>query len=219
MNRMLVVVFDTEAKALEGKSTLLQLDDEGHITVYDHAIVERHADGTTMVKKEDDTGPLGALAGAELGSLIGLLSGPIGLAVGAVVGSLAGSTVDLHRTTIGEDFVARVTKELTPNRFAVVAEIEEDSTALVDSLMESVGGIVFRRALSDVKETLHDEHVAAGKADLAQMKAELTQAHADFRAKLQEEVNQLDSKIQEQMTKAKSGAKRRNAETKPRLTF
>lgn len=203
MKRMLVVIFDAEAKAIKGKGALLQLDDEGLITVYDHAIVQRNADGATTVKKEDDTGPLGTLAGMELGSLIGLPSGPIGLAVGAAVGSLSGSTVDLHRTLIGKDFVADVTRQLTLNRFAVVAEIEEDSTAVVDSQMESVGGIVFRRALSDVKQTLHDENVADMKANLALMKAALAQAHDDHRAKLQEKINKLESKIREQMTRVK----------------
>jgi len=32
------------------------------------------------------------------------------------------------------------------------------------------------------------------KADLAQMKAELAQAHADRKAKLQEKINQLDAR-------------------------
>lgn len=202
MDRMLVVVFDTEAKAIDGKNELLQLDDEGLITVYDHAIIGRNAEGTTTVKKTDDTGPLGTLAGAVLGSLIGLLSGPMGLAVGAVVGSLAGSTVDLHKTMIGEDFVADVTKELKPDRFAVVAEIQEDSTTLVDTRMASIGGIVFRCALSDVEHALHQEHVATMQTHLAQLKARQAQAHAQRKAKLEEKINQLDSKIQEQLRQA-----------------
>jgi hypothetical protein len=34
MDRMLVVVFDNESKAYEGKQALLQLDNEGSISVY-----------------------------------------------------------------------------------------------------------------------------------------------------------------------------------------
>lgn len=34
MDRMLVVVFDNETKAYEGKKALLQLDNEGSISVY-----------------------------------------------------------------------------------------------------------------------------------------------------------------------------------------
>ncbi|MGP0018304.1 MAG: DUF1269 domain-containing protein [Candidatus Sulfotelmatobacter sp.] len=203
MNRMLVVVFDNEDKAYEGKTALLQLDDEGIISVYAHAMLTKHADGTVTVNKEDDFGPFGTLAGTELGTLIGLLGGPTSLAIGAVVGLLAGSTVDLNNVRIGNDFIADVTKELLPSKFAVVADVDEDSTAPVDRHMESLGGIVFRRALSDVKHTIHEEHVAAMKADLAHMKAEQAKAHADRKAKLQEKINQLDSKIQAQLQKAK----------------
>jgi uncharacterized membrane protein len=203
MDRMLVVVFDNEVKAYEGKKVLLQLDGEGSISVYAYAVLAKHADGTASVKQGDDSGPIGTLLGTSFGSLIGLLGGPVGVAIGASVGVLAGGTVDLDNARIGEDFIDDVTKVLTPNKVAVVAEIEEDWTTPVDTRMEAIGGTVFRRALSDVKHTIHDENVAAMKADLAQMKAEHAKAHADRKAKLQEKISQLDSKIQAQLQKAK----------------
>ena len=111
MDRMLVVVFDTETKAYEGKKTLLQLDNEGSIAVYGYAVVGKNADGTTTVKQSDDPGPLGTLVGTSLGSLIGLLGGPAGLAIGAAAGLVAGSTVDLDNARIGDDFIDDVTQE------------------------------------------------------------------------------------------------------------
>lgn len=203
MDRMLVVVFDNEVKAYEGKKALLQLDNEGSISVYAYAVLSKHADGTATVKQGDDAGPIGTLLGTSFGSLIGLLGGPVGLAIGASAGVLAGSAVDLNNARIGDDFIDDVTKTLTANKFAVVAEIEEDWTTPVDTRMEAIGGTVFRRALSDVKHTIHDENVAAMKADLAQMKAERAKAHVDRKAKLQEKINQLDTKIQVQLQKAK----------------
>jgi multidrug resistance efflux pump len=92
---------------------------------------------------------------------------------------------------------------LLPNRVAVVAEIEEDWVTPVDTRMEAIGGSVFRRALSDVKKTVDNEEVAGMKADFAQMKAELAKARADHKAKLQHKINQLDTKIQAQLQKAK----------------
>jgi uncharacterized membrane protein len=203
MDRMLVVVFDTETKAYEGKKTLLQLDDEGSIAVYAYAVVAKNADGTTTVRQSDEPGPLGTLLGTSLGSLIGLLGGPIGLAIGAGVGLIAGSAADLNNARVGGDFVDDVTKVLLPNKFAVVAEIQEDWTTPVDTRMEAIGGTVFRRALSDVKHTVDDEETTAMKADLAQMKAEQAKAHADRKAKLQEKINQLDSKMQAHLQKNK----------------
>jgi uncharacterized membrane protein len=203
MDRMLVVVFDSESKAYEGKKALLQLDGEGSISVYAYAVLAKHADGTATVKQGDDSGPIGTLLGTSFGSLIGLLGGPVGLAIGASEGVLAGGAVDLNNARIGEDFIDDVTKVLTANKVAVVAEIEEDWTTPVDTRMEAIGGSVFRRSLSEVRDTVDDEEVAAMKADLAQMKAEHAKAHADRKAKLQEKINQLDSKIQAQLQKVK----------------
>jgi len=203
MDRMLVVVFDNENKAYEGKKALLQLDGEGSIGVYGYAVLAKNADGSASIKQGDDVGPIGSLVGTSLGSLIGVLAGPVGLAVGAGAGLLAGGAADVNNVGIGYDFIDDVSKVLSPNRFAVIAEVDEDWTTPVDTRMESLGGTVFRRALSEVREQIHDENVTAMKADLAQLKAEHAKAQADRKAKLQERINQLDSKVQAQLQNAK----------------
>jgi uncharacterized membrane protein len=200
---MLVVAFDSENKAYEGKKALSKLEDEGSIAVYGHAVIGKNPDGTITLKQGDDPAPLGTLVGTSLGSLIGLLGGPVGLAIGATAGLFAGSLADLNNAGVGEDFIDDVRQELQPNKFAVVAEIDEDWTTPVDSRMEAIGGKVYRRALSEVRQTIHDENIAAMKADLAQLKAERAKAQADRKAKLQEKINQLDIKIKAQLEKAK----------------
>jgi uncharacterized membrane protein len=216
MDRMLVVVFDTESKAYEGKTALYQLDDEGSISVYAYAVVAKNADGTTTVRQSDDPGPLGTLLGTSLGSLIGLLGGPVGVAIGAAAGLVTGGAVDLDNARVGEDFIDDVRQELQPGKFALVADIEEDWTTPVDTRMQALGGKAFRRALSEVKQTVDDEETAAMKADLAQMKAEHAKAQADRKAKLEEKINQLDSKIRARLEKAKKGreASERQAKAK-----
>jgi uncharacterized membrane protein len=200
---MLVVVFDSENKAYEGEKALSQLENEGSIVVYAYAVIGKNPDGTTTLKQGDDPGPLGILVGTSLGSLIGLLGGPVGLAIGATAGLFSGSLADLNNARVGEDFIDDVRQELQPNKFAVVAEIQEDWTTPVDNRMEAIGGKVYRRALSEVVQTQDDRDLAAMKADVAEMKAEHAKAHADRKAKLEEKINQLDSKIQAWLEKAK----------------
>jgi len=203
MDRMLVVVFDSENKAYEGKKALSQLENEGNIVVYAYAVIGKNPDGTTTLKQGDDPGPLGTLVGTSLRSLIGLLGGPVGLAIGATAGLFSGSLADLNNARVGEDFIDDVRQDLQSNKFAVVAEIQEDWTTPVDRRMEAIGGKVYRRAVSEVKQTIHDEDIAAMKADIAQMKAEQAKAHADLKGKLQKKINQLDSRIQARLEKAK----------------
>jgi uncharacterized membrane protein len=217
MDRMLVVVFDTEPKAYEGKKALNQLENEGSIVVYAYAVVGRNADGTTTVRQSDDPGPLGTLVGTSVGALIGLLGGPVGAAIGAAAGLAIGGTVDINDARIGYDFIDDVKQQLQRNKFAVVAEIQEDWTTPVDTRMEAIGGKVFRRALSEVKETVNEEDVAAMKADLAQMKAEHAKAQADRKVRLQEKINQLDSKIQARLEKNKQRRQAEEARAKAKV--
>jgi uncharacterized membrane protein len=217
MDRMLVVVFDTENKAYEGKKALSQLEDEGSIVVYADAVIGKNPDGTTTLKESEHPGALGTLAGTALGSLLGLIGGPLGIAIGAGVGLVAGGALDLKNARVGADFIDDVKLALQPGRFAVVADIQEDWTSPVDSRMEALGGVVYRRALSDVKRAIHEEHVAAMQAELAQMRAEQANAHADRKAKLQEKTNQLDAKIQVQLEKDKEQRQAAEREAKAKV--
>jgi uncharacterized membrane protein len=203
MERMLVVVFDNEKKAYEGKSALAELVREGSVTVYADAVVVKHADGTVTVKQADDVGPLGTLAGTAVGGLIGLLGGPVGLAVGATSGMALGAIYDVDAARVGWDFVDDVSKSLTPNKVALVAEIDEEWTAPVDARMEAIGGTVFRRALWLVEEQARREEIDAMKADVAQMKSEISKANAERKARLEKKIDQLNAKIDAQQKKAK----------------
>jgi len=203
MDRMLVVVFDNESKAYEAQKALLELDNEGSVSVYSYAVLAKNADGTATIKKSDDTGPLGTLAATSLGALIGVLGGPVGMAVGGAAGALSGATVDVDKARVGNDFINDVSKVLLPNRVALVAEVEEEWITPVDTRMEKLGGTVLRRAVSDVRDEQDAEYMAAMKADYDQLKAEHAKAQADRKAKLTEKINQLDSKIQHRLQENK----------------
>jgi uncharacterized membrane protein len=202
MERMLVVVCDSEKKAFEGTSALRQLELEGSISIYAGAVVAKRADGTVSVKQLDEDGSIGTLTGTAVGSLIGLLGGPIGVAIGALSGLTLGAFYDIDTARVGEDFVVDVSKSLTPNKVAIIAEVDEEWTTPVDARMEAIGGVVFRRALWEVREKIDDEDTAAMKADLAQFKSEIAKAHGERRAKLQKKLDQLQARIEAQQKKA-----------------
>jgi len=198
---MLVVVFDNEKKAYEGKTALGQLQAEGNLTIYQGAVILKHADGTVSVKQIDDSAPVGTLTGTAVGALIGVLGGPVGMALGAASGAGIGVFYDADTLQVGEDFVEDVSKSLAPNKVAVVAEVDEAWTTPVDTRMEALGGTVFRRALWAVQEQVRREEIAAMKADLAEFKSEISNARAERKAKLQKKIDQLEAKIDAQQKK------------------
>lgn len=203
MERMLVVVFDNEKRAYEGESALKQLEREGLLTVYERAVIVKHAEGTVSLKQVDPEAPLGSLAGTAVGGLVGLLGGPVGAALGAGSGLALGALFDFDNARVGGDFLDDVSKSLTPNKVAVVAEVEEEWTTPVDTRMEALGGTVLRRSLWDVRKTVREEEIGAMKADLAQLRSEISKANADRRARLQKKIDQLQEKVDAQLQKAR----------------
>jgi uncharacterized membrane protein len=217
MERILVIIFDSEKKAYEGTAALGELERDGSIAVYASAVVAKNADGTTSVKQVDDLDSIGSLVGTSVGGLIGLLAGPVGMAVGAAAGLTLGAFGDIANLRVGDDFVEDVSQSLSPGKVAVIAEIDEGWTTPVDARMEAIGGLVMRRGLSEVRDELRQAQIAAMKGDLAQLKEDLAQANAERKAKLQSRIDHLQARIDQQQTKtqqmwnafqARRGAKR-----------
>jgi len=149
---MLVVVFNNETKAYDGINALRDLDLNGDITLYADAIVSRDTTGQLHIEQQADEGPIGTATGLFTGSLLGLLGGPIGVAVGAGVGAVTGVAFDISKDDVSASFVDEVSSALVKGKAAVLAEIEESWTVPLDTRMESLGGIVFRRLRDEVAE-------------------------------------------------------------------
>ena len=201
MERLLVVIFDKEEKAYEGAAALRELELEGGIAIYGGAVVAKNADGKTTVKQVEDLDPIGSLVGTSVGGLVGLLAGPVGMAVGAVSGLTLGAFADIMNLRVGDDFVEDVADALTPNKVAVITEVDEEWTTPVDTRMEALGGVVIRRALSDVRDERRQAEIIAMKADIEQLKEELGQANAQRKAKLQARIDYLRGRIDQQQKK------------------
>jgi uncharacterized membrane protein len=124
MSKFVVVVFSDEDKAYEGVRAFEELHQEGTLTVYAGALVVKDAAGQASVKEKKRKGPFRAAAGAVLGGLVGLIGGPPVAALGAAAGGLARGWRDALDLGVGLDFVDEVSRELTPGRSAILAEVE-----------------------------------------------------------------------------------------------
>lgn len=196
MDKMLVVVFDSELKAYDGARALQELQNEGSINLYAKAVIARDASGKVEVKQEGDMGPAGTAVGLLTGSLIGLLGGPVGAAIGASVGMSWGALYDLAHLGIGGELLSEVKKSLLPGKAALVAEVWEEWTLPVDTRMEALGGVVFRRTSMEVVDEQIEWDVAALNAELDELEAELAQASGKDQAKLQAKVDAAKARLQ-----------------------
>jgi uncharacterized membrane protein len=185
MNKMLIAVFDNETAADAGMHALRQLHTEGDITLYATGVIAKDAFGKVIVKESADQGPIGAVRGLAVGSLIGLLGGPVGVVLGAATGTVLGAVRDFWVAGVGLDFVEEAQKVLQPGKVALVAEIEEEWVIPVDSALEALGGQVFRRKRSELAEAQFDHDIAAFKSEVKELEDEADRASGSAKVKLQ----------------------------------
>ncbi len=196
MDKILVVIFDSESKAYEGSRALQELQNEGSINLYSKAVIARDASGKVEVKQAGDMGPIGTGVGLVTGSLIGLLGGPVGLVVGAGLGMSGGLVYDLVNSGVGEDFLYEVGQSLQPGKAAVVAEVWEEWVLPVDTRMEALGGVTFRRMRGEIEDAQFDRDIAALNAELDEEEAEFKQATGEAKAKLRTKIDSTKAKLQ-----------------------
>lgn len=239
MNKMLVAVFESENKAFEGLSALKDLHRKGDITLYATAVISKDDSGELRLNTAADEGPVGTTTGFFTGSLIGLLGGPIGLAVGAAMGTIAGLIFDVSTEDVNITFVDEVSAALAKGKTAVVAEVDEEWTVPVDTRLEAMDAMVFRRLKYEVAEDQLARESEAISAEFNSLKSELKEAREEDKAaiksaiaklqnkaqatndlvkrKLNESKNQLDAKVNTMEQKIKEAKERRKAKIEKRI--
>jgi uncharacterized membrane protein len=239
MNKMLIAVFETETKAYEGLSALKGLHNDGDITLYATAVINKDQNGQIRIKDGADQGPIGTGVGLLTGSLIGLLAGPVGLAIGAATGAMAGMIYDVSDSDINETFIDDVSAALTNGKTAVVCEIDETWAVPVDTKMQALDGLVFRRfryeveeeqlnreaeAISNEYKQLNEEFKEAREADKAKINASIEKlknkakaASDHLKKKMDDSKSQFDAKVNAIKDQMKNASGRRKAKLEKRI--
>lgn len=195
MNKMIVVVFEDEKAAYEGLSAMGALHKEGALTLYSTAVIAKDSNGEAIVKQAADKGPVGTAIGMATGGLLGLLAGPIGLAVGASVGGLTGMLVDFDEAGVDIGFVNEVSEALSPGKVALLAEVDEMWMGPVDTRMEELGGLIFRRLRSEVIDDQLAREAEAFDKELKELQAELAEANEEAKAAISKQINNIRAKL------------------------
>lgn len=165
-DKYVAIVFPDGEMATKGLHELWKLDDTGDITVHGAVVVTRdHFDEIVVVQK-DTTPPWRTAAGLGLGALIGALAGPAGAAIGAArgagigaaAGGFAGLTADVAKGDTNNQALVDAGAVLGKGQYAVIGEIAESWDVPLDTKMSELGGTVYRRAKSDVRDDKWDDY-------------------------------------------------------------
>ncbi len=194
MNKMIISVFDTEEKAFEGLTAFKALHQEGDITMYANAVVNKNEEGNVAIKESSDQGPIGTAVGMFSGTLIGMIGGPPGMAIGALAGSFGGLIYDVNQSDFDLDFVYEVSAALNDGKSAVIVEVDETWTTPVDTRMEQLGAMVFRRNKSEIIDDQLNREVEETNAEIHELKEELKDANDATKENIQKHIDKAKQK-------------------------
>jgi len=160
MERMLVVVYGTEEKALEGAHALEAFDEGSLLALHAAAVVTRGLTGEIAVRITRRPVPQGTMGATAVGTMIGALGGAFGMAIGAAAGLALGALTDYQRARLDRGFVDDVSRSLERGKSALVAQIDEESPDGVDARMRAIGSeFIFRRPLGELADESYERTV------------------------------------------------------------
>jgi uncharacterized membrane protein len=217
MEKMFVVVFDEEEKALEGESALRDLDYDGDISVYAEAVVKKNADGSLTLEQSDNVYSGDLLVKGATDALLDLLGR-------SLEENAAENLLELERAGVSVDFLIDVSSKLKPGKWALVADATEEDPAPFEKSMKELGGSIFRisrpnvteRAMADlrneVKELNKQERAEERQEKRAELHDKLEQSKLKLEQREQEakaKVAYLEKKMKDSRAKAKTNIENR----------
>jgi uncharacterized membrane protein len=146
-SELIAIVFQGETRAREVLEAVTQLHQEGAVDLHNAAVISRDVAGKTSIHETNDFTPReGAMGGAVLGGVIGLLRGKLlgDALIGAGIGYLASKALDLG---FDDTFLNEIAATLTPDSSALVLAIEFDRVDQALSVLDQFHGRLIRQTL------------------------------------------------------------------------
>jgi uncharacterized membrane protein len=142
MSTFIVVTFPDEAGALQGMQSLKDLNSERSLVLYGAGIVTKNDKGNLSMHVVSDEALGVVAAGALIGGLAGLGVGLLAAAVLAAGGAVFGASAALTNQGAGKAIMEEVSRHLRSETVAVVADVNVDDMAVLESRMKALGGTV-----------------------------------------------------------------------------
>jgi uncharacterized membrane protein len=163
MSTLVVIDYESEIKAEEVRLTLLKMQKEYLIDLYDAVVVVRDAKGNVKLRQLHSPAAAGAASGGFWGMLIGLLFlNPLfGFALGAAAGAVSGALRDVG---IDDNFMKNLGQTLKPNTAALFVLIRHVVADKVVEEIKKFGGTLIKTNLSNESEAKLREALASAHA-------------------------------------------------------
>jgi uncharacterized membrane protein len=148
---IVVVTFEDESKTYQAFSEIKRAAAQGKLKIHGLTIMHRTLEGRFEVRDAAMRNYGGSITGGLIGSLVGIMGGPLGVLLGWGAGALIGGIRDANEIMSDRTLFQRLTEDMSVGSTALVGEIEEQDTTVVNQLIRKLGGEVLRRPTAEVE--------------------------------------------------------------------
>lgn len=195
-HNFVIVGFEESANAYKALSVLRGAAAEGRITIAAAVIGERGADGSLrLAEGEDAVIGSATVGGGLIGMAVGILGGPLGMLLGWGAGSLIGGFADADRVDLSETAIGELSGRLSAGTTAILAEVEEYATEVLDGVVSPLGGQVLRLEADQVLGELEAAEAAAIAADREAARVLRQERGQERKQKWEDRVDSLREKL------------------------
>jgi uncharacterized membrane protein len=193
---VIVVNFAENDNAYQAMTLLRELDSQRQVDLAAAAVVVRDDDGHVLVKDDvADERHTATLGGGLVGLLIGVIGGPFGVLIGGATGVLVGSLFDSHDGDETESALSDVSASVQVGRTALLAEVTEQGTEVIDTAMRGIGGEILRRSLDDVEAEIAATEKAQRSAKREARKQLVKERQEKHRDEIRAKIEELKAKL------------------------
>lgn len=165
--QFIVAAFEDEDEAEKVLSALVEINKEKTIAIEAGVAMRKDLEGGIRYKDAGLTPAKGALGGAVLGAVVGILTGGAGLVfggLGGVLGGLVGKRKRDSRFSSGE--INRIVAALPPGSSAVLVVVRQADAPALELVLEELGGDVLSAEITTELISQIDQHRDAAHAAL-----------------------------------------------------
>jgi uncharacterized membrane protein len=162
MSTLVVIDYESEARAEEVRLALLRMQKEYLIDLEDAVVVVRDPKGKVKLRQLYNLTAAGAASGGFWGALLGLLFlNPLfGFAIGAAAGAVSGALKDVG---IDDGFMKELGQTLKPGTAALCVLIRQMTPDKVVAEIQQFGGTLIKTNLCNENEAKLREALASAQ--------------------------------------------------------
>lgn len=184
MTYLVAAIFPNEYSAITSLLRLLELDQQGDITVYENVVLAKNADGLGVLTPNNSTGfdhP-----SSISGLLKGFSPGPIAALLEILNAKIP--VPALNRLECDNTLFDGLRRHLEAGRIAIIAETDEDDTDLLNAVLLPTKAVILR---SDV-EFDYGEHT---NDRLEEIEEEIAAERSGIKVAVEMEKNKINQRI------------------------